>query len=134
MRENQSKPTESELQILGLLWQHGPLTVRQIHERMGRDTGYTSVLKLMQIMTSKGLLLRRRAGKSHVYRPKGSQHSMVQKVIGPLLDRVFGGSPQKLLAAALAAKQTSPAELAEIRQMIDDAAKTAEQRSERSNP
>ena len=129
MSENQSKPTESELAILGLLWEHGPSTVRQIHERMGRDTGYTSVLKLMQIMTEKGLLLRKRAGKSHVYRPRGSQHSMVQMVVGPLLDRVFGGSTRKLLAAALAAKRTSPAELAEIRQMIDDAAKAAEQKS-----
>jgi predicted transcriptional regulator len=129
MSENQSKPTESELAILGLLWEYGPSTVRQIHERMRRDTGYTSVLKLMQIMTEKGLLLRKRAGKSHVYRPKGSQHSMVQTVVGPLLDRIFGGSTRKLLAAALAAKRTSPAELAEIRQMIDDAAKAAEQKS-----
>ncbi len=133
MSENQTKPTESELAILGLLWEHGPSTVRQIHERMGRDTGYTSVLKLMQIMTEKGLLLRKRAGKSHVYRPKGSQHSMVQAVVGPLLDRVFGGSTRKLLAAALAAKKTSPAELAEIRAMIDEAAKGAEQRSGRRN-
>src|ERR1700689_783331 len=129
MGDTQSKPTESELQILGLLWEHGPSTVRQIHERMGRDTGYTSVLKLMQIMTEKGLLLRKRAGKAHVYRPKGSQHSMVQTVVGPLLGRVFGGSTRKLLAAALAAKRATPAELEEIRQMIDDAAKAAQRRT-----
>jgi len=123
MSQPDPKPTDSETQILGILWKRGPSTVREVHELLGREAGYTSVLKLMQIMAEKGLLLRSRRGKTHVYRPSGAEQTMQAKIVGPLLDKVFGGSTQKLLAAALSAKRASPKELAEIKQMIERAEK-----------
>lgn len=118
-----SKPTDSELEILAVLWRRGPSTVRQVHEHLGRDAGYTTALKLLQIMTDKGLVLRERAGKSHVYRPSRPEPATQKTIVSELLDTAFGGSTRKLLAAALSAKKASPRELDEIRAMIDEAAR-----------
>jgi predicted transcriptional regulator len=114
------RPTESELQILAVLWQRGPCTVREVHEAMGRESGYTTVLKFMQIMTDKGLLARQRRGKQHVYRPAVAAEKTQTHIVGDLLDRAFGGSVRKLLVAALSADRAKPAELNEIRKLIDE--------------
>src|SRR4051794_19199923 len=105
------KPTESELQILAVLWQKGPATVREVHDQLGRQTGYTTVLKFMQIMTDKGLLVREdKRGKSHVYRPAAAAERMQKTLVGDLVRRAFGGSLKKLMVAALA-QETTPEEL-----------------------
>ena len=116
------KPTEAELAILRVLWQRGSSTVREVWEELNptQRTGYTSVLKLMQIMFEKGLVARDEAERSHVYRAARSQEHTQRQVVGHLLERVFGGSAHKLVMQALAAKKASPAELAEIRKLLDE--------------
>jgi len=107
--------------ILGVLWARGPATVRQVHEAMHQDeqTGYTTTLKLMQIMVDKGLLVRDDAGRRHIYRPAVSEEGTQKQLIGDLLDRVFAGSAEKLVLRALSAKKVSPRELKRIRTLID---------------
>ena len=116
------KPTEAELAILRVLWQRGSSTVREVWEELNptQGTGYTSVLKLMQIMFEKGLVARDEAERSHVYRAARRQEHTQRQVVGHLLERVFGGSAHKLVMQALAAKKASPAELAEIRKLLDE--------------
>jgi len=115
------KPTESELQILAVLWQKGPATVKEVHEQLGRQTGYTTVLKFMQIMTDKGLVVREdKRGKSHVFRAALAPERMQKTLVGDLVRRAFGGSLKKLMVAALS-QETSPEELHEIRRMIEEA-------------
>jgi predicted transcriptional regulator len=113
------KPTEAELQILGVLWRRGPSTVRDVHQTLGAATGYTSVLKLMQIMTEKGLLARDLSSRSHVYRAVQSEAATQRRIVGDLLHRAFGGSARKLLAAALSSRRASPAELDEIHKLLE---------------
>jgi BlaI family transcriptional regulator, penicillinase repressor len=115
------KPTESELQILGVLWRRGPSTVREVHSDLAGPTGYTSVLKLMQIMTDKGLLVREisDSARAHIYRPAHSETLTQRKIVGDLLHRAFGGSARKLVAAALSSRRASPAELEEIRKLLE---------------
>ncbi|HEX3358215.1 MAG TPA: BlaI/MecI/CopY family transcriptional regulator, partial [Tepidisphaeraceae bacterium] len=115
------KPTEAELNILRVLWSRGPSTVREIADTLNRDreVGYTTVLKLMQIMTEKGLLLRDESNRTHIYRPKFSEERTLQQLMKDLLDRAFGGSAQKLVMQALSAKKTSRKELDEIQKLID---------------
>jgi BlaI family transcriptional regulator, penicillinase repressor len=115
------KPTEAELAILRVLWERGPSTVRQVWERLSprQRTGYTTALKIMQIMYEKGLLARDESDRSHVYRAARSQEQTQRQVIGHLLDRLFAGSAPKLVMQALAAKKATPAELAEIRKLLD---------------
>jgi predicted transcriptional regulator len=117
--KSQVKPTGSELQILAVLWRQGASTVREVHAQLDKDTGYTTVLKFMQIMTDKGLLRRERRGKSHVYRPAVAQEQTQRHLVGDLVHRAFGGSVRKLLVAALSSRRTSPQELEEIRKLID---------------
>lgn len=119
MPKDKSRPTESELQILAVLWERGPSTVREVQGRMGPGTGYTTVLKFMQLMTEKGLLLRQKKGKLHVYRPAAPQERMQKHLVGDLLERAFGGSLSKLMVAALSAERASADELDEIRKLID---------------
>jgi predicted transcriptional regulator len=126
MSKEVPRPTESEVRILGILWQRGPSTVKDVHQQFGPDTGYTTVLKLMQIMATKGLLVRDRKGKQHVYRPAAPQQRIQKRLIGDLIDRAFGGSVHKLLVAALSAQHASPQELAEIRKIIDEQTKSTE--------
>ena len=115
------KPTEAELAILRVLWANGPSTVRRIAEIMGRESGYTTVLKLLQIMTDKKLVRRDESSRTHVYAAAHSEQQMQRRLVSDLLDKVFGGSAAKLVLQALAAKKATPEELAEIRRMIDKA-------------
>jgi BlaI family penicillinase repressor len=122
MAKAASKPTTGELEILSVIWRRGPSTVRQVHSELGERTGYTSVLKLMQIMAEKGLLQRDRRLRTHVYRPApASAESRTQRrLVGELIDKAFGGSAHKLIVAALSAKKASQEELEEIRKLIEE--------------
>jgi len=121
-RRRTSGPTDRELAILGVLWDKGPSTVRDVHEALKQEeeTGYTTTLKLMQIMVDKGLVVRETGGRRHIYRPTVSEERTQKQLIGDLLDRVFAGSAEKLVLRALSAKKVSPKELKRIRQMLDE--------------
>ena len=121
-RSKTPRPTDKELVILGILWSRGPSTVREIHEEMNEDgdTGYTTTLKLMQIMTEKGLLVRDNSQFKHVYKPALSEERTQKQLISDLLDKAFAGSAEKLVMRALAAKKVSAGELASIRKMLDE--------------
>lgn len=116
------KPTEAELAILRVLWERGPSTVREVTEALHaqRGTGYTTTLKLLQIMTEKGLVRRDDANRVHVYEASAPAEATQRGLVSDLLERAFGGSAQQLVMQALAAKRASPAELAEIRRLLDD--------------
>lgn len=116
------RPTDAELAILRVLWERGPSTVREVHEALpeGRKVGYTTVLKLLQIMTEKGLVDRDEAERAHVYRTRAPQAEMERRLVGDLVDRAFGGSAERLVMRALSAKTTSPEELARIRELLDE--------------
>ena len=116
------KPTDAELAILRVLWARGPSTVREIAEVMaegGRETGYTTVLKLLQIMTEKGIVVRDESARTHIYAPASTQDQTQRQMVTDLLDRVFDGSAAQLVMQALAAKKTTPEELAEIRKLLN---------------
>lgn len=113
-------PTEAELEILRVLWGTGPATVREVHAAMpGRGTGYTTVLKQMQVMTEKGLLTRSERFRSHVYQPTAAKARTQQRLTSDLLRRAFDGSAAQLVLGALSAKAVSGEELKEIRAMLD---------------
>ena len=116
------RPTDAELAILRVLWRRGPSTVRQVHDVLSAEkpTGYTTVLKFMQIMTEKGLVLRDESRRSHVYRPQRPAEKTQQQLVGDLLDRAFEGSAQRLVMQALNAKKVTPEELAQIRALLDE--------------
>ena len=120
-RRKCSGPTERELTILGILWDRGPATVREVNEAMNEDedTGYTTTLKLMQIMTDKGLLIRDDSQWRHVYRPAMSQEKTQRHLVTDLLDKAFAGSAEKLVMRVLSAKKVSSEELARIKDMLD---------------
>jgi predicted transcriptional regulator len=117
-----SKPTDAELAILRVLWERGPSTVRQVHEALAgtRETGYTTTLKLMQIMADKGLVKRNEAARTHVYSAIAGEAQTQQQLLRDLADRAFGGSAAALVLRALSAEDTSESELREIRKLIDD--------------
>ena len=112
------KPTAAELEILKTLWRYGPKTVRQVHERLG-GRGYTTVLKLMQIMADKGLVDRDESSRAHIYRPRLARRRTQTRLVRDLLDRVFSGSATLLVQQALATRKASKEEIAEIRRMLD---------------
>ena len=112
-------PTDSELAILSVLWDRGPSTVRDVFEALGKQGGYTTVLKLMQIMAEKGLVERDESRRTHVYKAKLAQEQTQRQIVRDVLDRAFGGSAQKLVMHALSAKRTSPEELAQIKALIE---------------
>jgi predicted transcriptional regulator len=116
------RPSEAELAILHVLWERGPSTVREVHERVGkaRSTGYTTVLKLMQIMASKGMVERDESRRSHVYRALVERSGTQRRLLADLLDRAFRGSRRDLVLQALSARRATPEELAEIRSMLDE--------------
>ena len=116
------RPTDAELAILRVLWQRGPGTVREVWEQLNpkRQTGYTTVLKIMQIMFEKGLLSRDESDRSHVYRAARSEAQTQRQVVGHLLERLFSGSAPKLVMQALATRKATPAELAAIRKLLDE--------------
>ena len=113
------RPTEAELQILQVLWRRGPSTVREVRDELGDRTGYTTALKLMQIMTDKGLLARDESGRTHVYRPAQAEAHTQRRLAADLMQRAFGGSARKLIQAALSSARATPQELDEIRQLLD---------------
>jgi predicted transcriptional regulator len=121
-RKKTTGPTEGELAILSVLWEKGPSTVRDVHEGLHQDveTGYTTTLKLMQIMVEKGSLVREDNGRRHIYRPALSEEKTQKQLVQNLLDRVFAGSAEKLVMRALSAKKVPPKELKRIREMIDE--------------
>ena len=115
------RPTDTELAILRVLWRRGASTVRQVHDTLARErpTAYTTALKMLQIMTEKGLVRRDERDRTHVYYAKLSEQQTQRQLVRDLLDRAFGGSSSKLVMQALAARRTSPEELTEIRRLID---------------
>lgn len=115
------RPTDAELAILNVLWRRGPSTVREVHEDVSRaqGTGYTTVLKLLQIMTDKGLVVRDESERAHVYEARHSAQKTQRQLLADLTDRAFGGSPARLVMQALSGRKTSAAELTEIRELLD---------------
>jgi BlaI family transcriptional regulator, penicillinase repressor len=122
MKALRRKPTDAELAILRVLWARGPSTVREVAAELGREAAYTTVLKLLQIMTEKRLVRRDESSRTHVYEAAFSQDHTERQLVADLLDRVFDGSAAKLVLQALAENRTTPEELDEIRRLI--AAKT----------
>ena len=116
------RPTEAELAILGVLWTRGPSTVRQVNDALTatRETGYTTTLKLMQIMTDKGLVTRDETDRTHVYTARWTQNETQRELVSDLMQRAFGGSASALVLQALQSGDTSPQDLAEIQRLIDD--------------
>jgi predicted transcriptional regulator len=117
------RPTDAELAILRVLWQRGPSTVRQVHEALSgtRQAAYTTSLKLLQIMTEKGLVERDERDRTHVYRARFGEEQTQRQLVRDLVDRAFGGSASKLVLQALASRRASPEELRDIRKAIDSA-------------
>ncbi|HKA22834.1 MAG TPA: BlaI/MecI/CopY family transcriptional regulator [Blastocatellia bacterium] len=117
------RPTDAELGILRVLWQRGPSTVREVQEALNQDkpTGYTTVLKTLQIMTEKGLVRRNEQQRAHVYEAELAQHQTQRQLVSDLLNRVFDGSASNLLMHALNSKKvTSHEELSQIRDILDE--------------
>ncbi len=110
-----------ELAILQVLWNRGPSTVREVHETLShnRTTGYTTTLKLMQIMAEKGLVTRDESNRTHIYEPAGNRDRTRQQLVRNLLDRAFEGSAKTLVMQALSANEASAEELKEIRKLLD---------------
>jgi predicted transcriptional regulator len=119
-RKPTPRPTDAELGILSVLWRRGPSTVRQVLETLD-GTGYTTVLKLLQIMTDKRLVERDESQRAHVYRARDSEQATQRHLVGDLLDRAFDGSAAKLVLQALAARPASSREMSEIRKLLDEA-------------
>jgi predicted transcriptional regulator len=114
-------PTEAELEILNVLWATGPATVREVHNALSsKGTGYTTVLKQMQVMAEKGLLSRSERFRSHVYEARAAKHHTQQQLARNLLHRAFDGSANSLVLGALSAQKVSAAELREIRKTLDE--------------
>jgi BlaI family transcriptional regulator, penicillinase repressor len=115
------KPTEAELELLHVLWDKGPSTVAEVHEKVGmtKDTGYTTTLKILQIMTGKGLVERRLTGKKHIYTSVISREAAQNKLVNRLLQTAFHGSTSTMVMQALGGHAPGKAELAEIRTLLD---------------
>ena len=115
------RPTDAELHILRVLWSRGPSTVREVHDALSASqaTVYTTILKLMQIMTEKGLVVRDESQRAHVYEARHSEQRMQRHIVADLVERAFGGSPAKLVMQALSGRKASAAELTEIRELLD---------------
>ena len=116
------RPTEAELEILGILWKQGPSTVRAVHEELSRSpaVGYTTVLKLLQIMTEKGLVRRDETDRAHIYAASAPAEQTQRRLVADLLDRAFAGSAARLVQQALSSRRASPEEIARIRELLDD--------------
>ena len=113
------KPTDAELAILRVLWSRGASTVRQVAGAMEREVGYTTVLKLLQIMTEKGLVTRDESARTHVYSAAFSEDQTQRQLVNDLVERAFDGSAAKLVMQALASKKATPEELDEIRKLLN---------------
>ena len=121
-RQKNRRPTERELGILRVLWERGPSTVREVNAVMNEDraTAYTTTLKFMQIMAEKGLVVRDESDRTHVYSAAVTQEQTQKELVGDLLDKVFGGSAEKLVMRALSAKQVSARQMAKIKKILDE--------------
>ncbi len=115
------RPTDAELSILRVLWDRGPSTVRQVHEVLSaeRELGYTTVLKMLQIMDEKGLVVRDGTDRTHVFRARQTRDQTQRTLVGDLLDKAFGGSASSLVMQALATRRASREELEAIRKLLD---------------
>ncbi len=115
------RPTESELELLRVLWEKQPATVREVCDELNRERayGYTTVLKLLQIMHAKGLVLREESNRAHLYRSAVSQDAMQSRIIRDLSVRLFSGSAAQLALHALAMEPATPAELDELRTLLE---------------
>jgi predicted transcriptional regulator len=116
-------PTAAEVDILAVLWRLGPATVREVHEELGKGSGYTTTLKQMQLMTEKRLLIRSERFRSHVYEPALPKEKTQKQIAADLLERAFDGSTKSLVMGALSAKPASREELSDIRKMLEKFAK-----------
>lgn len=121
-------PTPAELAVLRALWTAGPSTVREVHDRLAADrsVAYTTTLKTLQVMLTKGLVLREERGTQHLYRARHAESKMKRRLVTELLDRAFGGSTAQLVIQALASRRTSPEELDEIKKVLNDARKASQ--------
>jgi predicted transcriptional regulator len=121
MKKPAPKPTTAELDILRILWIRGPSTVRDVHEALSekKETGYTGTLKLLQIMTAKGMVRRDEAQRAHIYEAVRPAEHTKRQVVTDMLQRVFEGSASQLLMHALSGRKTSRQELAELRKILD---------------
>ena len=121
-RKSRQRPTEGELAILGVLWQRGPSTVRDVHEALGGESRsvYTTTLKLMQIMTDKALVRRDETPYAHVYKAAIGQKRMQRYLLGDLLAKAFDGSVHKLVVQAFSAGKVSPDEIKHIRALLEE--------------
>jgi predicted transcriptional regulator len=119
--KKKTRPTDAELVVLRALWRGGPSTVRQVHEALSRDRdlGYTTVLKVLQVMTAKGLVTRDTSMRSHVYAPTSTEGQTQSSLVEDLVSRAFGGSATQLVMRALGARPASAEELAQIRELLD---------------
>jgi predicted transcriptional regulator len=119
---NLPRPTDAELEILKVLWRRGPSTVREVFETIGetKQTGYTTVLKFMQIMSEKGLVRRDESERAHRYQSALAEEETQRQLVGDLLQRAFDGSARKLVLQALSTERASADELAEIRRLLDE--------------
>jgi BlaI family transcriptional regulator, penicillinase repressor len=115
------RPTDAELAILRVLWERGPSTVRDVHDDLNQNapTGYTTVLKLLQIMTEKGLVVRDETQRAHIYEARYSEQKTQRQLLSDLADRAFGGSAAKLVMQALSGRKTNSDELNAIRNLLD---------------
>lgn len=120
MKKGKLNPTESELEVLQLLWKNGPMPVRAVNEVINktRDVGYTTTLKIMQIMVEKGLVTRDTTARTHIYKADNAQEKTTNNLLSKLVDTAFNGSTSKLIMQALGNKKASADELSEIKSLI----------------
>ena len=117
------KPTDTELEILNVLWRRGALTVKEVHEELGEQTGYTTTLKFLQLMTEKGLVTRNESQRAHVYQARFAKTAMQRQLLAGFLNKAFSGSTAELVMHALASKRATQEELSEIKELIEQLAR-----------
>ena len=118
-------PSNAELEILRILWKRGPSTVRDVHDELktGKDVGYTTVLKIMQVMADKGIVTRDESERSHVYAPAVEEKSIKRRLVSELLDKAFDGSAAQLVMQALSDKRASAEDIRKIRRLLDESSR-----------
>lgn len=121
-------PSNAELEILQVLWKNGPSTVRAVHDQLSNDrnVGYTTVLKIMQVMAEKRLVTRDESERSHVYAPAVEEKSVKRRLVSDLLDKAFDGSAAQLVMQALSDKRASAEDLKQIRRLLNESARKGE--------
>ena len=126
--ESSSQPTDAEIQILRALWEYGPSSVGVIHEFVSRskETNYSTTVKMLAVMLEKGLVRRDESVRPHIYRTAKTRAGTQKGMLRDLMDRVYDGSPGQMVLQALSSKKATPAELAEIREILDQLQKEAE--------